>query len=315
MSWPALKDRLRTVLASLELRNLAENPSFETDDAGIALDAGLTKALDATQAHTGGQSLKVSGGAGSSKNVWATKIDGSRFAVEAGELYTWALSMKPEAGDTPPTLRLVLEWFDAGGGSLATLNGSLLPIGLNSDWARHSLTGAAPDMAATARVGVEEAVGWSAGRDMYLDALMFAKGLEAPYIDGAQPGCAWAGTPHASASTRKLSRVYLDPPGTVQDLPCAVIYPPAVEVERRPSDWNVRTYTCRVNLLFHDSDWATAALLADSFREVLVDALLAEAELKGPTGLMHSVRVEALSAFNYGRTLIGMDCFFPVRVG
>ena len=67
-----------------------------------------------------------------------------------------------------------------------------------------------------------------------------------------------------------IAKVYPTPPPTIGDLPCFVIYPPALKVERGPGI-RIKTYTVRLRLLVTDADLEQAADLVDAYREAVVD--------------------------------------------
>jgi hypothetical protein len=311
MSYEDVRASLAATLATVKLTNLIENPSFEVDDVGIALDAGLVKALDTTHKHIGAQSLKVTGGSGSSKNLWVTKRDGTRFAVEPDEGYVWAPFIKPGPGQVAPLTRLVMEWFDSGGASVRTDNGSLLTIPSSSGFERYSMRKIAPATAATVRVGLEESTGWTSSKDIYFDALMLNKGALMPYIDGEQPGCEWDGGQqfaHTVASNRTIRRVYDTPPGSPQDLPCYIFYGPAGTALYGPGGtMQEEEDTLRFRLLVRDADLDVAAGFVEAFRAAMLAALAGEGILGGH-GVLGETAWQDPAGFRYGgNDYIGQD--------
>jgi hypothetical protein len=74
-----------------------------------------------------------------------------------------------------------------------------------------------------------------------------------------------------SPSAMQIKKVYTSPPGTVQDTPCFIIYPPAVPRNERPSgQLRKQTYVVRMRLLVKDADLAQSAELVDAFRSAVL---------------------------------------------
>ena len=119
-----------------------------------------------------------------------------------------------------------------------------------------------------------------------------------------------------SPSAESIKRVYLTSPATVEDLPCFIIYPPAVEVERRPGGWRVNKYgPLRLRCLVRDADVAVAVDFLDAFREATIAAFDAEIRLENEATLVQSQRIDEAKAFKYGgRDYVGFDCILGVRL-
>ena len=113
---------------------------------------------------------------------------------------------------------------------------------------------------------------------------------------------------------KSIKRVDDTPPDTVQDLPCFIIYPPALTVERG-SSLRIKTYTVRLRLLVMDADADRAADFADSFREAVIDVFDADVTLSHKCAQIVGPRVEEAANFTYGgRDYTGMDCFLTVQI-
>lgn len=68
-----------------------------------------------------------------------------------------------------------------------------------------------------------------------------------------------------------IKRVYADPPAAILDIPCFVIYPPAVVENARPSGMLRRQqYVARLRLFVKDADLDQAAALCDAYRSVVL---------------------------------------------
>jgi hypothetical protein len=111
-----------------------------------------------------------------------------------------------------------------------------------------------------------------------------------------------------------IQRVYETPPATVQDVPCFIIYPPALTVERG-SSLRIKSYTVRLRLLVMDADADRAADFADAFREATIDVFDADVTLDHKCAQIIGPRIEEAASFAYGgREFIGMDCFLTVQI-
>lgn len=114
--------------------------------------------------------------------------------------------------------------------------------------------------------------------------------------------------------TQTIKRVYPNPPGTIQDFPCFIIYPPAVEVERRPSGWRKNTYIVRLRCVVSDQDMDQAAALVDAYREATITAFDADTTLEGnATVILAQAFLEAGSVSIGGRDWTGLDCMLTIR--
>jgi len=113
----------------------------------------------------------------------------------------------------------------------------------------------------------------------------------------------------------EIKRVYTDPPGTVQDLPCFIIYPPALTVVRQSSSLRKKVYTVRLRLLVSDGDLATASALVDAYREAVVDAFDADLTLNFTASIIDGPNMEEAASFTYGqRQFTGMDCILGITL-
>jgi len=113
----------------------------------------------------------------------------------------------------------------------------------------------------------------------------------------------------------EIKRVYPDPPGTIADLPCFIVYPPALTVVRQSSSLRKKTYTIRLRLLVTDADLATASALVDAYREAVVDAFDADLTLNFTASIIDGPNMEEAASFTYGqRQLTGMDCILGITL-
>jgi len=116
-----------------------------------------------------------------------------------------------------------------------------------------------------------------------------------------------------SPISQTVKRVYESPPGTVQDVPCFIIYPPEVRIDRSYGQRD-KTYTVRCRLLVSDQDLDQAAALVDAFRESAIDKMDDNTELGGNAETAFLDRVTEAQAYSYGRMYTGLDCFVTIRL-
>jgi hypothetical protein len=301
----------------VKLTNLVENPSFEAGDVGYVVDAGLTGLVvnDVTYLETA--SLRVTGGAGSSKTLYILKFDGTRMPVTANEFYAFSLHVKPDPanGATIISGRPVIEWRDSGGGVISTTLGTVASFPATDEWRRVDVGGVAPATAVTARPGWRETAFWAVGKILYFDGVMFNQGSLVDYIDGSQPGCVWTGTAHESTSTRGIKVVYDNPPSKIADWPCFVIFPPALEIPNRLSAGREKEYRVRLLLIGSDEELASIAGWIDAMREEVVDAFDDNVTLDGGATQAYISDVAAAAGFEYGGvTFSGIEHFLRVEL-
>ncbi len=102
-----------------------------------------------------------------------------------------------------------------------------------------------------------------------------------------------------SPITQTIARVYPDPPAAVQDLPCVIIYPPSLDVQRIAGT-RYKVYRSRLLLLVRDEDLDRAAAIVDAYRESLVDAFDSNVRLNGAAQRIDGPAVEPAADFKYG---------------
>jgi len=113
----------------------------------------------------------------------------------------------------------------------------------------------------------------------------------------------------------EIKRVYPNPPGTIGDVPCVIVYPPALTVVRQSSSLRKKTYTIRLRLLVTDADLATASALVDAYREAVVDAFDADLTLNYTASIIDGPNMEEAASFTYGqRQFTGMDCILGITL-
>jgi hypothetical protein len=112
-----------------------------------------------------------------------------------------------------------------------------------------------------------------------------------------------------------IKRVYTTPPATVQDVPCFIIIPPALKVERGASGLRIKTYTVRIRCLVSDEALDRAHDLVDAFREAIVDAFDSDITLNHTVTQIVGPNVEEAGGAKYGSIAYsGMDCLLTVQI-
>jgi len=117
-----------------------------------------------------------------------------------------------------------------------------------------------------------------------------------------------------SPTNLAVKRVYENPPGTIQDWPAFIIYPPSMDATVGPgSRW--RDYRVRLLMIISDQDMSQAAAIADAFREVLIPAFDAKVSLSGNATQCYIVGCETVGYFGIGeKVLIGFNSSLRVEV-
>lgn len=112
-----------------------------------------------------------------------------------------------------------------------------------------------------------------------------------------------------------IKTVYDDPPATVEDQPCFILYGSSGEAE-----WTVggaatgERHTERCRLLVHDASFERAARLVRAFRAATIAAFKPESGLGGHA-VISSFRWEQPSGFVYGgRDFTGQDFMIGFEV-
>lgn len=317
MSWAAAKARIKTVLEGVKLTNLVENPSFETDGVGFEVDAGLTAITVTDVTYLEIKTLRVTGGAGSSKTLYIVKADTTRMPVTANEFYAFSLHLKPDAANGVTTIqgRPVIQWYDTGGALISTTLGTTSSFPATDDWRRVDVSAVAPSTAVTARPGWREAGFWTSGKILYFDGVMFNAGSLLDYIDGNQPGCVWTGLVHEGTSYRGVKVVYDNPPSKIGDWPCVVIVPPSLEVISRVAHTRHKEYKVRLRLLGGDEELSSIAGFIDAMREEVIDAFDDDSRLNGNATQAFIETVEEAVGREYGGEIfVGVDSILHVDI-
>jgi hypothetical protein len=97
-----------------------------------------------------------------------------------------------------------------------------------------------------------------------------------------------------------IKRVYATPPGTVQDRPCFIIFPPALTVERHMGGLRIDHHRIRIALLTLDADKDVAADIVEAYREAFADMLDANVTLNGTVTQIEAQETEEGSSVTFG---------------
>lgn len=124
-----------------------------------------------------------------------------------------------------------------------------------------------------------------------------------------------AGLAITSPLAQSIKKIYADPPATVQDLPCYIMYGSSGSVEWVfGGSMTLEEHTERLRLLVYDSDSDRAANLVRAYRAAMITAFAALGGLSG-NGLIRAFVWEEPSSFTYGgREYTGQDALITVLV-
>jgi hypothetical protein len=189
-------------------RNLASNPSVETDTTGYALRSartGITATIPgrsnnlATPCGTFYLSVSVTGNGTSDATNPDVEVSLPTMPVTAGLTYTW--SAHSRHGVIGPVMQWAVQWQNDAGANLGTFVGAKSPL-LPTVWARYVMTLTAP-------TGATKAVPWLRGfgftattlNSWRIDGLLYERGDIGPYFDGSSSDAKWDGTANLSTST------------------------------------------------------------------------------------------------------------------
>ena len=112
----------------------------------------------------------------------------------------------------------------------------------------------------------------------------------------------------------EIKRVYPDPPGSLTDLPCFVIYPSAKK-SVRGSCLDALTLTVRLRLFVSDADLSQAAHIANAFGFAVITAFNKAITLAGTAEIIDGPNVEEAASFVFGgKQYTGADCLLTVTL-
>jgi len=124
-----------------------------------------------------------------------------------------------------------------------------------------------------------------------------------------------AGVSITSPTAMAIKKAYEDPPATVEDHPCFILYGSAGQAEwMAGGDATEEDHTERCRLLVHDAELERAARLVRAFRAATILAFRAESGLQGHATVF-GFRWEEPKAFTYGgRDYTGLDFLIGFHV-
>lgn len=112
----------------------------------------------------------------------------------------------------------------------------------------------------------------------------------------------------------EIKRVYTTPPGSLTDLPCFVIYPPAKK-QVRGSCIDKLTLTVRMRLFVSDADLSQAARIVNVFGFAVVSAFNKAVTLAGKAEIIDGPEVEEAASFIFaGKQYTGTDCLLTLTL-
>jgi len=210
--YPNLKKGKRVQLASQvttpAVTNKITNPSFETDTAGWAVGGTNTLVQSGDQARRG----RDSGKATYQDNAILAAFSFTATAVA----HALSVDLYIPANYNGTDLRLEASNFVGAIGTLAVSAN----MAIRDRWQRLSLsfTPVGGDLVGELKVAERGTVP-TVGRFIYLDGAQAETGASAGlYCDGDQPACSWAGTAHASQSTRTANPIFTKFTGELREL-------------------------------------------------------------------------------------------------
>lgn len=97
-----------------------------------------------------------------------------------------------------------------------------------------------------------------------------------------------------------IKKVYEFPPGTVQDKPCFILYPPAITTERNMGGLRIDRVRARIALVIQDADKDRAAQLVSAYVDQLGALIDANVTLNGKVTVVMGQETEEGSAITIG---------------
>lgn len=190
------------------IRNLATNPSFETDTNGWGTSSSNMTRSTGVWADSGSYSLRA--GNSGTTNTGDVRISSSAstlpYGMQAGKTYTISARLNMPVAPTGAGFTRgpgVLTWISTNGSQWTEVFGQKPPAAAGTYTVTNTVT--LPSDATGVLIGLGAASS-TAGQYFYYDSFMVVEGSTAyTYGDGASTNWAWLGTPHASASTGPAS--------------------------------------------------------------------------------------------------------------
>jgi hypothetical protein len=302
----------------IAFQNQVSNPSAELGTTDIVA-TGPVIAQDPSFAYSGSNSLKITGSAGITDRVEWLSAAVKATAVPGADMAFSLFARGPTTGNI--LYRLGVRWYDELDALISEPTGANVTLTTNQDWTRHSLVVTAPSGAASAVPNIlEVGAGIPNNRSFWVDAVMFNGGPLIDYFDGDSPGGAWdggLGSEHADTSNIQIKKVFENPPNGIaqNEWPCFIIWPPALETDRRPGGWRVKNYTVRLTCVVADAELERANAYVDAFREATIDALDVHLRLMETVDIASGPRIEEATTERIGgRAFTAFDAFLTVRV-
>lgn len=182
--------------------NFVTNPSFQNGTTGYTsyTNGSVTGASVAVAAGDkyGSNALRVAasalGATGTDRVGWNSTYATPSF----GASVAYSIYAKRLAGTA--TLRLNIEYYTAGAAFISSESSVFTPT---TDWQRYSAILLPPPATASVKVYWWLESGGGQPVEYLFDGYQIENLRLTDYCDGDQPGCAWNGTPHVSASTRQ----------------------------------------------------------------------------------------------------------------
>ena len=242
--------------------NFMTNPSFEVDTDGWT-GGSVSLSRVTSHAYFGNASCAVEV---TSAPSWidVSADSGNRPAVSPGQVWTISAFIR---SDDVFQITPVIAWFDGADGSGSHLGDEYgPPVTPTSEWQRVTFTGTAPASAASFITRFSDFTdALNVGDVLHIDAVQVEqKAYATSYCDGSLgTGYTWAGTAHASASTRAGSYILSTVDGRANaDVGSMVEHARIIEVGNGARFMNLGTWIAGSgdDLLLWSSDGARAEL-------------------------------------------------------
>ena len=236
--------------ASFNRKNLASNPSFETNTTGWSSSASATATLArvSTVAQVGTWSMRLTrDAAGLPSNTMGASADFSLNggADGAGQTFTGSAYFRADA--VPRTIAASLRFVTSGGGLSSPV--TVTSTDTTSGWTRLDVTATVPAGGYIAGRLYLSFVGTGPSEVHYIDAVMVEEvSIVGTYFDGATPDAggidyAWTGTAHASVSTATQTNAdfgYIEPATYID------VLGPTHTISAKRDEMNVGTLTADI---------------------------------------------------------------------
>lgn len=184
---------------SQTITNLSTNPSVETGTTGFSGPNSSTVMRDASRAHSGGASLRVTmPGNVTMSQVGATLYQRNPFATYLNPNTTYTFS----AYVYVPTGSVNMQLSVQGSGRGSVVSNADYRTTVKDQWVRINKTFTTNSGGSITIYALNDATTPSGNTQFWVDLIMLTEGSDLHgYADGSSSGWSWSGDPHASTSS------------------------------------------------------------------------------------------------------------------